>query len=358
MQRLQEAKRVHEIDLPVKVVTGSGALAKLPELLEALGSYRVLALLTGPTVGPTVGKRVESSLSSYGFEVHTHTVGAADPEAVNDATNFVREVGAHLVVAVGGGRVIDVAKYVAHQLSLRFVSVPTAVSHDGIASPAVSLKDVDGYPVSKFVKPPLAVVADIDVISQAPHRLLASGFGDIIGKVTSVRDAILAKKIKGEYVGDYSLALAKMSAAMVAEHAEAIAKREPEGVSVLVEAAISCGVAMAIAGSSRPCSGSEHNFSHALDLVYPDKRSLHGEQVGVGTIMMAYLHGLDWRRVQRLLRTVGAPTNCEELGVPPEAIVKALLIAHRVRDRYTILGEGGLSEAAAWKLARITQVIP
>jgi len=358
MRRLQEAKWVHEIDLPVKVVTGSGALAKLPEVLEVLGSYRTLALLTGPTVGPVVGKRVESSLSSYGFEVHTHTITASDAEAVSEAESFVREVGAQLVVAVGGGKVIDVAKYVAHQLGLRFVSVPTAVSHDGIASPAISLKDVNGYPVSKFAKPPLAVVADTDVIAQAPHRLLASGFGDIIGKITSVRDAILAKKIKGEYVGDYSLALARMSAAMVAGHAEAIAKHEPEGVSALVEAAISCGVAMAIAGSSRPCSGSEHNFSHALDLVYPDKKSLHGEQVGVGTIMMAYLHGLNWRRVQRLLQTVGAPTNCEELGIPPEAIIRALLVAHRVRNRYTILGEGGLSETAAWRLARVTQVIP
>jgi len=343
--------------LPTKVITGSGALAKLPELLESFG-YRVLALLTGPTVGSTIGKRVANALSSYGFEVNTCTVGASDAGTVNEVIAFVREVGAQLVVAVGGGRVIDVAKYAAYQSGLRFVSVPTAVSHDGIASPAVSLKDVNGYPVSKFTKPPLAVVADIDVIAQAPHRLLASGFGDIVGKFTSVRDAILAKKIKGEYVGDYSLALAKMSAAMVAEHAEAIAKHEPEGVSVLVEAAISCGVAMAIAGSSRPCSGSEHNFSHALDLVYPDKTSLHGEQVGVGTIMMAYLHGLNWKRVQRLLQIVGAPTNCEELGVPPEAIIKALVTAHRVRDRYTILGESGLSESAAWRLARITQVIP
>lgn len=350
-------KRVHEIDLPAKVVTGSGALEKLPQLLEAFG-YRSLALLTGPTVGPTIGKRVESLLASHGFEVHTFVVESADAEAAVEAVSFVREAGAQLVVAVGGGKVIDVAKYAAYQLGLRFVSVPTSVSHDGIASPAVSLRDVNGYPVSKFAKPPLAVVADIDVIAQAPQRLLASGFGDIIGKFTSVRDALLARKIKGEYVGDYSLALARMSAAMVAEHAEAIAKREPEGVSVLVEAAVSCGVAMAIAGSSRPCSGSEHLFSHALDIVYPEKRSLHGEQVGVGTIMMAYLHGLNWRRIQRLLRIVGAPTNCEELGVPPEAVVKALLMAHKVRDRYTILGESGLSESAAWKLARLTQVIP
>lgn len=349
------AKRVHEIELPAKVVTGSGALEKLSPLLKSLG-FSCAAILTGPHVKSIVGWRVEKLLASSGIEAHLHVVEGSGREDVEGAEGFIREVGADVVVAVGGGRVIDVAKYSSYALGLRFISVPTAVSHDGIASPAVSLKDVTGYPVSKFTRPPIAVVADIDVISRAPRRLLASGFGDIIGKFTSVRDAVLARKIKGEYVGDYSLALARMSAQMVARNAELIARLEPEGVSVLVEAAISCGVAMAIAGSSRPCSGSEHLFSHALDIVYPEKRSLHGEQVGVGTIMMAYLHGMNWRRIRRLLRIVGAPTTCSELGVPPEAVVKALTTAHKVRRRYTILGEGGLSEEAAWRLVKVTGV--
>jgi len=350
-------KPVHEIELMAKVVVGSGALRRLPALLSALGYDRVVTL-TGPHVGPLIGFEIARMLAREGFEVAEGVVHSSSSESMKELEELVRSAEPDVIVAVGGGRVIDVAKYVAYITGLNFVSVPTAVSHDGIASPAVSLKDVNGYPVSKFTKPPIAVVADIDVIARAPPRLLASGFGDIIGKFTSVRDAILARKIKGEYVGDYSLALARMSATMVAKHAEAIAKREPEGISVLVEAAISCGVAMAIAGSSRPCSGSEHAFSHALDIVYPEKQCLHGEQVGVGTIMMAYLHGINWRRIRRLLRTVGAPTNCEELGVPPKAIVEALKIAHRVRERYTILGEGGLSESAAVKLAKVTGVIP
>lgn len=352
-----EEKPVHAIELPAKVVVGSGALQQLPLLLGIFKRKRIV-MLTGPHVGAVIGFDVAKMLAREGFEVQTGVVKGIASEDVEETRRLVVDVEPDIIVAVGGGRVIDVAKYVAYISNINFVSVPTAVSHDGIASPAVSLRDVSGYPVSKFVKPPLAVVADTEVIAQAPHKLLASGFGDIIGKLTSVRDALLARKIKGEYVGDYSLALAKMSASMVAEYAEAIAKHEPEGVSVLVEAAISCGVAMAIAGSSRPCSGSEHAFSHALDIVYPEKRCLHGEQVGIGTIMMAYLHGLNWKRIKRLLQTVGAPTTCEELGVPSEAIVEALKLAHKVRDRYTILGEGGLSEAAAWKLAKVTQVTP
>ena len=352
-----EPKPIHEIELPAKVIVGSGALQRLPQLLGYF-AYEKVVLLTGPNVGQLIGFSVANVLSTEGFEVQTKIVEKADSENVNEVQQIVASTKPDVIVAVGGGKVIDVAKYVAHQLNLRFISVPTAVSHDGIASPAVSLKDVNGYPVSKFAKPPIAVIADIEVIARSPRRLIASGFGDIIGKFTSVRDAILARKIKGEYVGDYSLALARMSAVMVAKNAESIAKQEPEGISILVEAAISCGVAMAIAGSSRPCSGSEHSFSHALDIVYPEKRSLHGEQVGVGTIMMAYLHGLSWKKIKRLLKIVGAPTNCEELGVPPRVIVDALRLAHKVRDRYTILGESGLSESAATKVAKVTGVIP
>ena len=113
---------------------------------------------------------------------------------------------------------------------------------------------------------------------------------------------------------------------------------------------------MSVAGSSRPCSGSEHLFSHALDRVSKEP-SLHGEQCGVGAIMMMYLHGGDWRRLKTALMTIGAPTTARELGVSNEEIVRALMIAHSVRpDRYTILGDNGLSREAAERLASTTGV--
>jgi len=114
---------------------------------------------------------------------------------------------------------------------------------------------------------------------------------------------------------------------------------------------------MSIAGSSRPCSGSEHLFSHALEKVSPGK-GLHGERCGVGTIMMAYLHKLRWRRIKAVLRMVDAPTTASELGVEGIDVVKALTIAHKIRpERYTILGERGLTQTSALKLARKTEVL-
>ena len=114
---------------------------------------------------------------------------------------------------------------------------------------------------------------------------------------------------------------------------------------------------MCIAGSSRPASGSEHLFSHALDILAP-KPALHGEQVGIGTIMMLYLYGdPKWKKVRNVLQKIGAPITARELGISEEIIIKALTIAHTIRPRYTILGEKGLTWEAAEKLARATGVI-
>jgi len=116
-------------------------------------------------------------------------------------------------------------------------------------------------------------------------------------------------------------------------------------------------VAMSIAGSSRPGSGSEHLFSHALDLIVP-KHALHGEQCGIGTILMARLHNINWKRIKETLQKVGAPTTAKELGIKPQYIVEALIKASTLRpERYTILDEKKLNYESAEKLAKATGVI-
>jgi len=122
------------------------------------------------------------------------------------------------------------------------------------------------------------------------------------------------------------------------------------------KALVSSGVAMSIAGSSRPASGSEHKFSHALDRI-AKKPALHGEQCGVGTIMMMYLHGGDWEAIRNALLTIGAPTTAHALGVTDEEVIEALVHAHEIApERYTVLGDSGLNFEAAEKLAKTTKV--
>src|SRR5665811_2353279 len=110
-----------------------------------------------------------------------------------------------------------------------------------------------------------------------------------------------------------------MSTEIILNSATQIKPNLEDSVRLVVKALVSSSVAMSIAGSSRPASVSEHKFSHALDIVAP-KPALHGEQCGVGTIMMMYLHGGDWKFIRDTLKLIKAPTTAREMGIEPEYI--------------------------------------
>jgi glycerol-1-phosphate dehydrogenase [NAD(P)+] len=145
---------------------------------------------------------------------------------------------------------------------------------------------------------------------------------------------------------------------MLVDSADSIKPGLEESAWVVVKALVSSGVAMSIAGSSRPASGAEHLFSHQLDRLVPNT-ALHGHQVGVGAIMTEYLHSGEkgqWRNIRDALDRIDAPTTARGLGVGDETVIEALITAHTIRDRYTILGDG-MSEDAAREVARVTGVI-
>jgi len=147
-----------------------------------------------------------------------------------------------------------------------------------------------------------------------------------------------------------------MSAKIVIENSKYYAKNGLDA-RVIVEALISAGVASCIAGSSRPCSGAEHLFSHALDKIAPGK-GLHGEKCGIGSIMMAKLQGQDWKKILQTLKDVGAPTSAKQIGLKTEEVITALTIAQGLRpERYTILKEIEMTEKKAIGLAKATKVI-
>lgn len=323
---------------------------------KKLGFSKTAFVVAGVKTLEIAGRSVIDSLEQAGMTVGDMLVTAPTLWNVRAVEVNIRKLKPQLVLGIGGGTKIDIAKLSAARCGIPYFSIPTTASHDGIASPLASIKGL-AKPFSVMAQSPMAIIADTDIIMRSSQRLIASGCGDIVAKVTAVRDWKLAHKVRGEYYGAYAASLALMSAKLVMENADSIKPNNEEGLRVLLEALISCGVAMAIAGSSRPGSGAEHMFSHALDSILPNC-VLHGEQCGVGTIMMAYLHGLDWRRIRDKLNSVRAPTNAKELGVKPEDIIKALVKAREVRpERYTILEEKMLDENSARKLAETTEVI-
>jgi len=331
------------------VLVGWGVLRSLGEVSQELGLKRPL-IVTGHKTVDIAGSQAKEYLRDLGISPELELCSEADLETVERISAKAESMEADTIIGVGGGRTIDVAKLSAGTSGAFFVSVPTTASHDGIASNLASVKGL-GRPYSMKANPPIAVLADSQIISESPYRFTASGCGDVISKIVSVRDWRLAHDENNDYYGEYAGSLALMGSSLIMNSAEMVRDRSQEGYRTLLEALVSCGVSMSIAGSSRPCSGSAHLVSHAIDMIAPGA-ALHGEQCGVGTIMMAKLHGLDWERVQDRLATIGAPTTAEGLGIDGETLVEALVKAGTIRpERYTILNKVNLTRKTARKLA-------
>jgi glycerol-1-phosphate dehydrogenase [NAD(P)+] len=344
------------MQLPREVIVGKGTLSRVPEVVKRLGVKGPALIIAGQKSCEIAGNAVRDLLVQAGITVDTLLVQTATIRDVLVVEERIAELKPQVLFGVGGGAKIDVAKLSSAHQEIPFISVPTTLSHDGIASPLASVKGFD-KPYSALSQAPSAIIADIEVISQEPWRFVVSGYGDVISKFTAVKDWRLAHTERNEYYGEYAASLALMSATLVEENADRIQQGNEEGTQLLLEALISCGVAMSIAGSSRPCSGSEHLFSHALDIVCASG-AMHGEQCGVGSIMMASLYGANWKRIRDTLRRLGAPTTAAELGVSDEDLVKAFELAATVRpERYTILQKLNLDHAACRKVAKITEVI-
>jgi glycerol-1-phosphate dehydrogenase [NAD(P)+] len=344
------------MQLPREVIVGKGTLSSIPEVANRLGLKGKALVISDNQCYEIAGKAVSGFLEQSDLEVDFLQVKTMTMQEVLSIQKQIKHLKPQVLLGVGGGTIIDAAKVSSGSLKIPFISVPTTVSHDGIASPLASIKGSD-KPFSVLAQAPLAIIADTQVIAKGPWRFVVSGCGDIISKYTAVKDWQLAHIENGEYYGGYAASLALMSAKLVTENAELIVYRQDEGLRVLLEALISCGVAMSIAGSSRPCSGSEHLFSHALDIINTE-HAMHGEQCGVGSILTSYLQKGNWQRIKTTLRQLGAPTTAAEMGIQDADVVKALETAARIRpERYTILHKLNLSTETCKKTAKATGII-
>jgi len=347
------------MELPRKILIGDGVISEVGSLVKALdASASKVAVITGKKVKARAGGQCSEALGKESLKASWHVTSDASIDTVRKLQDRINDNGRpDFVIGLGGGRSVDLAKMTAYKIGRPFLSVPTSASHDGISSPFVSIRGTD-KPHSVKANTPIGVLADILLISQAPPKLLAGGCGDLVAKITAVKDWELARDEKGEYFGTYAANLAYMSATIILAESEKLKRRDQFSVRTVVEALISAGVAACIAGSSRPCSGSEHLFSHAVEYVGGPNCGLHGERVGIGTIMMAKLHGLDWEKIAQTLKNVGAPTTAKEIGLSDEQVTNALVTARSLRpDRYTILSKVRLDKKTARELAKSVRVI-
>ena len=354
MTKNQDRMQSHRMELPRLIEIGEKNINDFGKFLISLNKPKKVSLIAGTNVQKILKKKIEKSLKIKKIKFVWHTSIDNQLKSLNQIQKDVKKDNSDIIAGIGGGRSVDTAKLISYNLGKPFVSVPTAASHDGMASPFVSVKS--DKPHSIVATAPMGVFVDIDVIQKAPTKLLASGCGDLIANVSAVKDWQLGHKKKKEYYGRYAADLALMSAEIVMENSSEFAKKGLDA-RVIVEGLISAGVASCIAGSSRPCSGAEHLVSHALDKLAPGV-GLHGEKCGLGSIMIAKLQGQDWKKIVKTLKNVGAPTTAKQIGLKPEMIIEALMIAQELRpERYTILKEIKMTEKTARNLAKSTKVI-
>jgi glycerol-1-phosphate dehydrogenase [NAD(P)+] len=340
---------------PLHLDIRAGAVENLAALLHerAITSTGTVLVAVGTGHGQEIWERISPSLpNATMFDVWEANLASAG--ALQEALG---QQGYDAVVAIGGGKTIDVAKYAATRAALPMVAVATNLAHDGICSPVASLEHPHGKG-SYGVALPLAVVVDLDYVRNAPPAMVRGGIGDAISNLSAIEDWLLAQRERGESVDGLALAFARTAGEAVLHRTDSI--DSDDFLVALAEALVLSGMAMSVAGTSRPCSGACHEIIHAIDQLYPGV-SNHGELAGIGALFATFLRGDDDRfaQIAGCLQRHGLPMLPEDVGLTDEQFVAAVMAAPGTRpDRYTILehldlGEEQVTERVAAFVTRL-----
>ena len=337
--------KTHHVPIE-RVVVGENITNDLVLFLNQKG-LRNLLVVADANTDEAFGGQVRSQLREAGFQVEAYVFtnrhgllpdeaailavrkalhpsagaeGAEGAEGATDCSQFRARrtdgkprpdgVSVDVVVAVGSGVIHDIVRYVTFNEGLPFISIATAPSMDGYASGMAAMQ-FHGIKVTTRAWPPIAIFAELSVLMKAPFALVQSGFGDLAGKVTSLSDWILAAGLHGEYFCPMAYEMVYEPLEYVLSHADELRRRDSEAVKNLFLGLVNAGIAMAVVGNSRPCSGSEHHCSHFWDLLAFKgirEHTSHGLQVGyaVHWTALLYRYLLEERR-HEVLRPVLAP---------------------------------------------------
>lgn len=289
------------------------------------------------------GQAVESALRGAGFDlkqiIFTNEEVIADAVHVFDV--LIAAGGeARTYVAVGSGTLTDITRFASHRSHSHFISVPTAPSVDGFASIGAPLI-IHGVKISVYCQAPYAIFADIDTLAHAPQTMIAAGFGDMLGKLTSIADWRLGRLLWNEPY-DEAIAQRTLDAVQICvDNVDAIGHGAPEGISRLLDALLESGYCMLDFGESRPASGAEHHTSHywEMKLLREGRPAiLHGAKVGVATVMVAELYdrvrALSREEVSDLLEAATWPARDTEIA--------------QIRAAYAELTDGVIADHTAF----------
>ena len=333
------------VSLPILVRIEDNLLDRVHELLCESNLLFTKPLIVTMSETLSMAEKVKAGFAQpYIHEIEDNSYPQV--EAVEAAIDELRP---DVLIGVGGGRVVDVAKFAGSRRILPVVSVPTSLSNDGISSPVAVILFRKGTR-SVGVNMPTAVLVELEAVSSAPQRNLKAGLGDLLSNISATNDWLLAYRRTHEHYDTVAALLARKSAFEMLD-AKRVNFEEISFLRILAEGLMLSGIAMGIAGTSRPCSGAEHLLSHACDELY-ECESLHGEQVAMFALFTSILQKEPSASAQaKFLRANELIAAPKDIGIGFEEFTKIVAHAPSTRPgRYTVLDE--VSEADIEKAFR------
>lgn len=326
-----------QINIPYLLKIGSGKVKKIGKYLADKNLFNA-AVFWSEGIQHLLSERFYPGMEENKVKiVYEQDVRFINIEEITKIT-FNLPKTTDVIIGIGGGKALDFAKFCAHLLRLPFISVPTSTSNDGFCSPNSSLI-VDGKRKTVKASIPFGVVADLDVIKESPQICLYSGVGDMVSKITALYDWKQAAERDLDRYNDFASLMSYNSLTLLFnKHSTNI--NETSFQRSLVNSLLTSGIAMEIAGSSRPASGSEHLISHGLDAVSRRPR-MHGLQVGVATYLCALLqNNPSTSYVRDILSVTGFFNYIKQDPLSKDDFIKALQMAPTIKaNYYTVLSE-------------------
>lgn len=320
---------------------GPGFLSRVGETLSAGHISGKLLYVSDPVVDKLYGPAVRAQLKDIGIIKEEYVESNTIAYAMSVAERVIA-TDISCIVAMGGGRVLDVCKYAAYISKIPLLSIATTTANDGIASPIAVLKRRDGKPKSLGCAVPSMLIVDTDVILRGPIELIKAGIGDTLSNYSALLDWELAVERGKDSMNGYAYLMSRTSLdALMKTQYDSV---EPGFIEVLANSLVLSGIAMKFAGTSRPVSGSEHLFSHALDY-FSNAHNLHGIQVALGAVAALLLIGRDAAPLLQYLSRFQVEIDPRRLGIDEPTFVYCMQHATEMRtNRYTHLDEADLSE--------------
>lgn len=338
----------NHIAIPALLKIGPGALGELGTYLKDLRLEKVV-ILFGNGLIEMFGMDVMKSLAEMGIDVLEYQ--ELDTVRLEDLTSLAFSMPAktQAVIGIGGGKVIDAAKYCGFLRNLAFISIPTSASSDGFSSASASLL-VEGRRKSVPARLAYGIVVDTQIIKSAPKKFISSGIGDMVSKITALYDWKFEEEHGYGKVNDFATMIAKKAVnSFVRTPFESI--EEDLFIKELLDSLAMSGIANEIAGSSAPTSGSEHLISHALDKML-EQPQLHGIQVGISTYLMSVVQDHRYKRVNTIFTQTGFWDFVKTLEMRYVDFEQAIDLAPSIKPfRHTYLHEQEYRDRAKEVLA-------